>query len=1064
MSVFVRLLGTAQVSTGPVTYELEPGRRAAVLLFLAYRKDWVTRDELLYLFWPDAEEHRARTNLRQVVRSLKAFPYTTELEVERTRLRWLVRTDLDDPGSTGLLLQGFRLPDAAAFEDWLDLERASLQEAARRGVLHEAELAVEDGRSDDALRALQNWLLQYPVDEEVVHRVMLLCRTTGQASTGLRHYELFKKRLARELGLDPSPAVMAAHGELIASQGRSGNAASGQEEKERGYMGVQARWAGTAWRATVPRSSFVGRESELATVCGELSGDDTAVVQLIGPGGMGKTRLALEIAGRLESFFGGDIVHVPLVGVHAPEEAVAVLAQAAAGEAGAAVGPVKRAVAALSERRPLIVLDNLEQIPGFEAVLEQLEAELPLARWLLTSRRRLALARSVAFELDGLVGASADDGVAGSASQLFLERAREHGANVELGRDGAAVEELVEALGGMPLAIELAATWSSLLSPAQLLERFGREAGLPVARSAGPDARHTTVERALLPSWQMLSASQRQALARLTVFEGGCTVQAAAAVAGVRLRMLSALRDASMLRVTPTGRVTQHPLIETFTRERAVAEEWDLRDVRAAHASYYLRFAKQQEDLGQAGSDEAIELLQAEHGNIERAWAHALEGGNWRALMQAGGAMLGLSYAYAGDINGRWVHMLESVLERAPPTGLEWAVLMAHVGSTRLFDGRIDQAYHELSSALEVAQQHDDPFYVAWVYFHYSNAARASGDMQAGLWALETADKLLASIGEVHVRSMVTNRLYAFATTREEREARYRANEEIWKQAGSPEARIEAWSTRARDLAFLDGDFRAGLGMIDAAVALERTTRWNALDLPERLRLAAQIRLCIGDLARTRLMLEEALVVGRPYSDTYLDHGATVCLLARAHWLLGDLEAARAILDGADAALQPVGVGTLELEAEIALAAGDVLGARQSLAAAAGLRGTDLGRFHRLDQVGASLIEARVLLAAGLKAEAHDLLLAVLATVVELGFVPASLELMTVAADLLPEAVAARARTLVSRHPGTTYEVRQRSGLQGGRVATSVEGRSALDVKRLELLEELPRLLVQSFR
>ena len=283
----------------------------------------------------------------------------------------------------------------------------------------------------------------------------------------------------------------------------------------------------------VPATQFLGRERELFAAAAVWLDRDPRLLTITGPGGTGKTRFSIELAKFLAEEADGGTVFVPLAPVRDPRLVVPLIAErlGASGDTAAAVA------ARLGERRTHVILDNLEQLlPDAARPLAELLAAAPALRIVATSREPLRIAGESEFDLPPL-----DDG---DAVMLFVERAQ--AVRPDIGAS-AAVQELVSRLDGLPLAIELAAARVKLLGPEQLLERIAQRLDL-LKGGRDTDERHATLRTTIAWSYDLLDDDEQQLFARLAVFRGGSTLDAAEAVCGADVDTLASLLDKSLLR------------------------------------------------------------------------------------------------------------------------------------------------------------------------------------------------------------------------------------------------------------------------------------------------------------------------------------------------------------------------------------------------------------------------------------------------------------------------------------------------------------------------------------
>ncbi len=218
MVVRVTLLGRPAIEVDGRRWEPAADQRSALMYYLASAGGWVPRDDLLALFWPDRPEHKARAALRQLLARTAKQPFAAALEVERTRVRWDVSTDADalvSAGPThatwpGSFLDGFRIPSAPEFDDWLALERSAWEGRWRVWALRTATDALAGDRAEHAREVLDAWLLQDPFDEAAFRAWCEASLRLGRRAATAQRYQAFEATLRSELGVDPQPATRTA--------------------------------------------------------------------------------------------------------------------------------------------------------------------------------------------------------------------------------------------------------------------------------------------------------------------------------------------------------------------------------------------------------------------------------------------------------------------------------------------------------------------------------------------------------------------------------------------------------------------------------------------------------------------------------------------------------------------------------------------------------------------------------------------------------------------------------------------------------------------------------------
>jgi DNA-binding SARP family transcriptional activator/predicted ATPase len=1055
----VRLLGPATVRIGAKVWEPAADRRSAVLFYLAYAGSWVPRDDLLYLFWPDSDEQKGRANLRQLLVSLRALPFAVGLEAERTRVRWPVATDvaawaaaLDRrdlvaarDGWPRPLLEGFRLASAPEFESWLELERSAWQERLRGALLQAIEHGIPDAGDDALPGLLENWLAIAPLDEEVLRAWLAACVRVGRRTAALARFAAFEARLAAEMGLAPERATVALVDALRSEGGTPVQVAAVRDPvaPPRSHRG--------------PGGAFFGREAELARLEAELLGPDAPVVTLLAAGGVGKTRLAVAAADRLGARFSDGAAVVWLAGARALNEIAPALLDAVGEDPMPLRSPLEQAAEVLAGRRMLVVLDNLEQLPGADAIIGRLRAAAPGVAWLLTSRERLGLAAETVFEIDGLpvpeLGAS--DLEAYGAVALLQARARRVGHPLDLARQAEGTVRVCRATAGMPLALELAAGWLRVLPIEDIADELERGLEVLAATDADVDPRHVSMRVVFDASWRALSTAERSALLRLSVFRGGFRDEAAREAASVGRPLLLALRNKSFVSLDAHGRFFQHPLLAAYLRERAAEDPAAEEAAREAHARYYLDQLRRWEDEGQRGARRAaVRALAAEHANLEAAWAYALQRGWWKPL-EKGGAYFGLSYVLAGRAE-RWAELLREALARVPPTSATWGVLEVHEASLDEFAGRHQEAYARRSRAVEVLRRHDDPFSLAWGLLLLSEPAASLGFAEdARAYLTESAD-LFETLGERHLRSMALDKLHAATDDPDERERMYQRLTAGVGTGDDGEYEVQAMRDHGAFLAHAYGEYAEALALLDRAVALERQDDWVDVFLAFFLADAAAVRLAAGDLAGAAAQVTEAIECFA-YSRHLFPHAEPEmrALAATIAWQRGDAAGVRAWMPPASEATACL--GGLVLSSEMARA-DDPVAARAFAERALALAAPRSGRTGHLERVRALVVAAEAALAVANSEAAARELTEALETVMRWRFLPALLEACAAALPLLPGDLAGEIAGWIAHHPAAPYALRVRWAVGAARTGGPLEVPADRDGRWAQALEVARRV------
>ena len=370
----------------------------------------------------------------------------------------------------------------------------------------------------------------------------------------------------------------------------------------------------------LPTTSFVGRASELEEIDRLLEDPDCRLLTLVGPGGAGKTRLALEAATRRAAGYPHGVHFVPLVAVASPDFLALALAESlqfVLDGAHSGFSAEDQLLDYLSERRTLLVLDNFEQLVGGSEFLGRIIERAPHVDLLTTSRERLNVQSEWVLEIEGL--GLEDDGSA-SAVRLFVERAAQVVPGfVRDDPEDSQVLRICRLVDGMPLGIELAASWLSVLSCSEIADEIEGNIDFLATSMRDVPERHRSLRAVVDQSWRLLTEEQRDSFSRLSVFRGGFDRAAAVAVTGRDARMLSELVAKSLLRRPDFGRFELHELLRQYGAEQLTLSSARA-DARERHARHYagMLLARHRALLG-AEMSAARDELRGEIDNVRAA-------------------------------------------------------------------------------------------------------------------------------------------------------------------------------------------------------------------------------------------------------------------------------------------------------------------------------------------------------------------------------------------------------------------------------------------------------------
>jgi predicted ATPase/DNA-binding NarL/FixJ family response regulator len=420
-------------------------------------------------------------------------------------------------------------------------------------------------------------------------------------------------------------------------------------------------------------SPFLGRSREIEELGALLENPSCRLLTLVGPGGIGKTRLALEVASRKRETFPDGLFFVPLAPLNRADDLLTAIAEATPFRFQQdSRSPREQFFAYLGEKgaqRVLLVLDNCEHLLDGVEIVSAILAATSNLKILATSREALNLREEWVRQIPGLAYPHQENGRAieeYSAVQLFVERARRIRGDFDLAEDSKSVVEICRLVEGMPLAIELAVGWLTTLRPAGIAQELQQNLDLLTTRSRNLPERHRTLRSVFSQSWQLMSEGERDAFRKLSVFRGGFTREAAQVVAGASLQTLARLIDQSLLRLNAAGRYEVHELLRQYGAEQ-LAAAGQTETVQQTYIDYYLGLLHQLErDIKGHQQLAALDIIAADFENIRHAWQHAVEQRRYLALSQAVESL-----HWFADMRGRYhdvVHLLRDAVEAFPRT------------------------------------------------------------------------------------------------------------------------------------------------------------------------------------------------------------------------------------------------------------------------------------------------------------------------------------------------------------------------------------------------------------
>ncbi|MEM8532279.1 MAG: tetratricopeptide repeat protein [Chloroflexota bacterium] len=653
----IAAFGTPEVRHDGIPVTFRSRKTLALLIYLLIEEEPRSREQIMALLWPESDTTRARSNLRSTLTWLRqALGDTAPVVADRDTLRLdLTAIDTDirllqqamqsiqRPASSttsvanddlavllaavehyrGEFLAGFLLGDAPDFDNWVSIQRELWHRWMGMILNQIVDLYFQQGDLMSALVFAERGITHDPLNETAYRRLMEVHARRGDRAMALQIYMNLQDMLTSELGITPSPET-----ETFAAQIRADAALFASASRQ------------VPNNLQLPPTPLVGRETDQAALSQLVLRNDVRLVTLLGPPGVGKTRMALDIASAIMPHFVDGVWFVDLTAANDEISIETTLARVLDVQETPDQPLRERIVATLCNRRQLLVLDGFEHVLSATSMILAVLESCAGITILVTSRESLALRWEHRYVLEPLAPPSPEDEAdvdqagAASAVVLFVQRAQAVDHTFTLSADNVqAVVRLCTHLDGLPLALELAAAQSAMLSPEEILTRITTSSLLPVLSFRDLPERHQTLQAAIHWSYELLDDLHQQLFRRLAVFAGGWSIEAAEAVANYDTRipeienMLASLIQKSLVqREQGLAGAPRYRFLTTLRQYAYIqlSSSGEEQSITNQHANFFTQLAERAEpQLQGAHQKQWIRQLDQEQANFRSAidWA-----------------------------------------------------------------------------------------------------------------------------------------------------------------------------------------------------------------------------------------------------------------------------------------------------------------------------------------------------------------------------------------------------------------------------------------------------------
>ncbi len=891
MTLEAYLLGSPRFTLDGQRLNLSRRKSIALLSYLMVTRQPQSREALAALLWPDYDDSAARMNLRRDLSRLRKQLPDDALLADRLQVEFnpdtAVTIDLQQfetylanaqshahpqdtlcPDCAQLLMNavdlaesefmaGFSVPDSDAFDEWLFFQREHWRRETAVACERLVQWCQDQEQFEDGIVYGRRWLALDSLHEPAHRALMQLYAQADQQSAALRQYDECVRLLDEELGIEPE-AETSALAEAIRKRQFPPPAAK-PAAPATPTLPIATAAPQTVLNLPPQTTTFVGRQTELADIQRLLDDPDCRLLLLLGPGGMGKTRLGMQTAVQMHTEFLHGACFISLAAITQTEFLPTAVAEALQLPFTGSDSPTEQILTFLASRQMLLVFDNLEQLLDARDIISQIIHTAPDVKILATSRERLHLQEEWVYDVPGLetpTEANLAEATSFSAVQLFVQRARQAQATFRLDTEEIpAVSAICRLVDGMPLGIELAAGWVSALSCAEIADELAQNLDLLTTPLHNIPERHRNLRQVFQHSWELLAPAQQTNFARLSVFRSGFTREAARVVAQASLTDLSQLVSKSLLRRTQNGRYDVHELLRQYAQEKLDETPDEGEAVRDALSRYYSHWLQTiTPDLPTSRQRDVLRQIELDLENTRAGW-------HWLLTQPTE--------------NPDWPTFLDAYI-----------VPLFHFYDTRSRFQEGGTAFREMAERL--AQSDKYPLLLGkvlgrqgWFTFHLGRQIEAVSLLQRSLVLLQTAvsDADAESIFSYNYLGAVYRHLGQYDAAREQLETGLAICREVGDRFGATVA-----LNILGQIAYQQGEYGRARELCQESLAIKRELgdQWG---MTFSLTYLGTVARALGDQAEAEQLFSESLAISEEIGD---QRGA-----ATSHSHLGDLALVR---------------------------------------------------------------------------------------------------------------------------------------------------------------------------